>query len=97
MNHGSFAQTVENLFSLSFLVKDQRVALTKNAELGMCALKRKAPEQSDFDSGRAENMQFVIALDRATWQTLAEHVAPEECLMKHRGEGQRAGKAARRA
>mmetsp|Transcript_4317 Transcript_4317/g.12162 ORF Transcript_4317/g.12162 Transcript_4317/m.12162 type:complete len:316 (+) Transcript_4317:236-1183(+) len=83
MNHSSFAQTVENLFSLSFLVKDQRASLVKTPQ-GLGAVKRKAAEQSDFDSGRAENMQFIMALDMAVWRALREHVAPGQCLMKPR-------------
>mmetsp|Transcript_7525 Transcript_7525/g.19071 ORF Transcript_7525/g.19071 Transcript_7525/m.19071 type:complete len:326 (-) Transcript_7525:207-1184(-) len=87
MNHDSFAQTVENLFSLSFLVKDAKVGLQRSAELGICAIKRRAPDQADFEAKRAENMQFIIGLDMETWRELCTHVTPEQCLMRHRNDG----------
>lgn len=90
MNHESFAQTVENLFSLSFLVKDERVALKKTPK-GLAAFKKKRAEHADFESGRAENMQFVIQMDMNLWRDLKDHVRPSECLVKNRPKRDDAG------
>jgi hypothetical protein len=38
MNRASFAQTVENLFTLSFLVRDNKVALEVGGRAGVCVL-----------------------------------------------------------
>ena len=83
MNHGSFAQTVENLFTLSFLVKDQRVRLVKDPK-GLAVVRAKQAEPADFESGRAENMQFIIQMDMSLWNELKQEVEPSQCLMQNR-------------
>ncbi len=84
MNHASFAQTVENLFTLSFLVKEGRVALEEGADgRGVRVVARGRPA-----GGRAEPLpvQFVVALDFGEWARWRAAVCPEDCVMPHRGQ-----------
>ncbi len=84
MNHASFAQTVENLFTLSFLVKEGRVALEEGADgRGVRVVARGRPA-----GGRAEPLpvQFVIALNFEEWARWRAAVRPEDCVMPHRDQ-----------
>uniref|UniRef100_A0A061R5V0 Non-structural maintenance of chromosomes element 4 n=1 Tax=Tetraselmis sp. GSL018 TaxID=582737 RepID=A0A061R5V0_9CHLO len=85
LNHQSFSQTVENLFSLSFLVKDQVAKLLPTPE-GIAVLRTKRASAVDFSSGSAENMQFVIPLDMHLWRDLCRRVDPGTCVMSHRDQ-----------
>lgn len=84
-NGGCFAQTVENLFTLSFLVKDGRVELKRApGDRGvLVTLAADQPVAEDFRSGKAAAMQFVFRLDVADWEA-ARGRMPQQPLMPHR-------------
>ncbi|KXZ45502.1 hypothetical protein GPECTOR_54g244 [Gonium pectorale] len=81
LNPNCFSQTVENMFTLSFLVRDNRVQVL-STEKGLCirALDPKKPE----NSGKGQQTQFVVALHTDDWHKMRQKVAPERCLMPHR-------------
>ncbi|KAI0320896.1 Nse4 C-terminal-domain-containing protein [Amylostereum chailletii] len=70
INPHDFAQSVENLFYLSFLIRDGVCALQIDAEseweprIYIC----EAPSQSDYDEG-LKKQQLVLELDMETWET----------------------------
>jgi len=94
-NHQSFSQTVENMFTLAFLVRDGRVQLLHNPDVGMIARRaltkhqKQQLQQQQADSSRGaktleEQQQFVIALTQEDWQDMTRVVRKEDCAMKHR-------------
>ncbi len=82
-NGASFAQTVENIFTLSFLVKDGLVRLSKGQRGGVVAQLASRPEPADFASRSAEVMQFVLRLGVADWDAARERM-PLEPRIPHR-------------
>ncbi|KAF8063801.1 NSE4A [Scenedesmus sp. PABB004] len=84
-SHASFAETVENVFTLSFLVRDQRVRLLPDTEAGLQvqwvseADKAGAPAPGGDGAG-----QFVMALTMQDWQLMKALVPPGVCVMPHR-------------
>ena len=81
-NAASFAQTVENTFYLSFLVKKGAVALARGPEgKGVSVV----AAEGGGASGGADLDQFVVHLDYATWASLRAKM-PGEPMMKHRDD-----------
>ncbi|WZN66686.1 non-structural maintenance of chromosomes element 4 [Chloropicon roscoffensis] len=86
-NPKSFAQTVENIFTLSFLVKDGRVTLADNDD----------PSKSERilvgatgTSGRTDpevvsQVQYISSFSMRVWRKMKEELGPNSvCLMAHR-------------
>jgi len=63
----SFAATVENMFYVSFLVRDKLVRLVVNKETGLPTISRVRKEET-FDG--AEGVQHITSIDRDTWTKL---------------------------
>ena len=84
-NGACFAQTVENLFTLSFLVKDGHVELKRGpGDRGvLVTLAHDQPVAEDFRSGRAAAMQFIFRLDVADWEAARPRM-PKQPLIPHR-------------
>jgi non-structural maintenance of chromosomes element 4 len=86
INHGSFSQTVENIFTLSFLVRDGRVSLHKTDE-GIEVRKVTKEQSRAAGEGGAERMQFVMTLSIGEWKTWCGAVRKENALMPDRDGG----------
>jgi len=87
LNHKSFAQTVENLFALSFLVRDARVELRPGADGEGMMVFRKVKQNratAEREATEAERVQFVTRLDVEIWEEWKLVVDEEATMMKHR-------------
>lgn len=86
INPHSFAQTIENLFYVSFLVKDGYVKLSKDDD-GLPTLRTHEPgnleERRDKQSSRH---QAIFSLNFQTWRKLVQAFDIKEPLIPHRDE-----------
>ncbi|EON64421.1 hypothetical protein W97_03652 [Coniosporium apollinis CBS 100218] len=90
VNPHSFGQTIENLFYISFLIKEGTVAVEKDHE-GLPVLVPSKPRKiADQREQNISRNQAIFSLDWPTWQSLIEAFDIEEPLIPHRqdDEGQ---------
>lgn len=89
LNRQSFSQTVENIFSLSFLVKDGRVAIMYDSDGTHFVAPKNAPSAHDRQSGLVTNKQFVFRYDWTCWKIMQEKLEAGAELMPDRLEPER--------
>ncbi|KAG2426590.1 hypothetical protein HXX76_012906 [Chlamydomonas incerta] len=87
LNTASFAQTVENIFTLSFLVRDNHVALVEDEQRGWCVRpleggKAKAAQQQAAEG--IPQLQFIMSFHLNDWEEMKAFVRRSDCLMPHR-------------
>ncbi|CAL1373194.1 unnamed protein product [Linum trigynum] len=84
LNRKSFAQTVENLFALSFLVKDGRVEIVVDEDSNHFVLPRNAPASESVMSKEVAYRHFVFRFGFRDWQMMMAGVLDGEELMPNR-------------
>lgn len=89
INHDSFAQTIENIFTLSFLVRDGRVSLSNSPE-GIVVTRQTGGGRGGGDGQQQtqqkdkERVQFVMTLSMKQWNEWKQLVRRENALMPNR-------------
>ncbi|TMW99028.1 hypothetical protein EJD97_003160 [Solanum chilense] len=84
VNRKSFAQSIENLFALSFLVKDGRVVIDVDENGSHFLSPRNGPDAKLVKSGEVKYSHFVFRLDFADWELMKNAVPEGEELMPNR-------------
>ncbi|KAF9263266.1 hypothetical protein L218DRAFT_959284 [Marasmius fiardii PR-910] len=83
VNPNDFAQSVENMFYLSFLIRDGKVALETNEEGEMMIFMCSQPSQEDFENGLRKR-QLVLELNMETWRSAIEAFNLKEPMIPQR-------------
>ncbi|KAL7931099.1 Nse4 C-terminal domain-containing protein [Trichoderma chlorosporum] len=96
VNPKSFGQTIENLFYVSFLIRDGRVEIDFD-EHGLPAL---APVDREADETGAirpatSKHQAILSMDMETWQDIIDTMGIKEPMIEHRRELAVSGPGAR--
>ncbi|KAJ4194130.1 hypothetical protein NW767_003728 [Fusarium falciforme] len=96
VNPKSFGQTIENMFYVSFLIRDGRVEIDFD-EFGLPALApvdREAEEEEPTRHGAAKH-QAILSMDMETWRDIIDTFGLQEPMIAHRKEATNTGPGAR--
>lgn len=96
VNPKSFGQTIENLFYVSFLIRDGRVEIDFDED-GLPALAPVDREGDDAGAVRQSTSkhQAILSMDMETWQDIIDTLGLKEPMIEHRQELSATGPGAR--
>ncbi|KAF2028215.1 Nse4-domain-containing protein [Setomelanomma holmii] len=86
INPHDFGQTVENLFYISFLVREGNAKILKDDDGLPLLMPAKAHEISEQRENNVQKNQAVLSIDYQTWQMFIKAFDIEEPLIPHREE-----------
>ncbi|PNS15245.1 Non-structural maintenance of chromosome element 4 [Sphaceloma murrayae] len=86
VNPRSFGQTVENLFYVSFLIKEGEVGVEMDSD-GLPSLVINTESATAATARESTKHQAVFAIDMPTWKSLIKAYDIKESLIAHREEG----------
>ncbi|KAI1504960.1 Nse4 C-terminal-domain-containing protein, partial [Biscogniauxia marginata] len=95
VNPKSFGQTVENMFYVSFLIRDGRVEIEFDANEMPTLLPVARQEESHNARNSAQKQQAVLSIDMQTWKNIIEVFNITESIIPHRKEQSHQGPGAR--
>ncbi|KAI8871194.1 hypothetical protein GQ42DRAFT_166915 [Ramicandelaber brevisporus] len=90
INPYSFGQTVENLFYISFLIRDGKAAIDDEQGFPIIFASQ-PPTDEDYATGELKKRQFIMEMDHPTWQKLIKVFNITEPIIPHRAETTIAG------
>lgn len=82
----SFAQTVENMFSIAMLVGNAKVALLPDKDWGMLVQLPGGHGSGKGPTVAAAHAQMVLNMNFSTWRSMCEVVKPDDLLTEHRAD-----------
>ncbi|KAJ2484832.1 hypothetical protein EV174_002133 [Coemansia sp. RSA 2320] len=85
INPTSFSQSVENIFYVSFLIRDGKAFIDDQSGQPMIEA-CEPPQQDDYQSGLTKK-QLIFSLDHATWREIVAVYAIEACVIPPRVAG----------
>lgn len=83
VNPRSFGQTVENIFYVSFLLRDGKARLSPDDD-GQLGLFPEEPSDNEQRSKNSTRYNGIIAIDMAEWKTLVDLYDIKESMIEHR-------------
>lgn len=89
INPRLFAQSIENLFLTSFLIKDSRIKLSfVDGEPVLTQVEAEEMQEAKLPSSRVETRHHIASLDYKTWKYLVEKYDIGELFLGDRDEGE---------
>ncbi len=92
LSHDSFAHTIENVFALSFLVRDGRVRY-KRAPQGLQVVPVSRGEGAATCTAHLQRRQFVMTITFDDWERMRAAVPRDACWTSSRAGGASVGGA----
>ncbi|ATY61112.1 nuclear protein Qri2/Nse4, putative [Cordyceps militaris CM01] len=96
VNPKSFGQTVENIFYVSFLIRDGRIEIEYD-EYSLPALAPVVREEHEDESARqgSAKHQAVLSIDMRAWKDIIDTLQIKESMIEHRQEIANSGPGAK--
>ncbi|OTB01809.1 hypothetical protein M426DRAFT_63337 [Hypoxylon sp. CI-4A] len=95
VNPHSFGQTVENMFYVSFLIRDGRIRVDFDANKLPTLGPVDREDETATAKHRAQKQQAVFSLDMKTWRDIIDAFSITEPIIEHRKEQDHQGPGAR--
>ncbi|KAM5346539.1 hypothetical protein ACJ41O_009544 [Fusarium nematophilum] len=96
VNPKSFGQTIENMFYVSFLIRDGRVQIEYDeSDLPSLAPVERDADEEEMTRHGASKHQAILSMDMETWHDIIDTLGLEEPMIEHRKEATNTGPGAR--
>ncbi|KAG4218885.1 hypothetical protein PC116_g32635, partial [Phytophthora cactorum] len=93
VNPRSFGQTVENMFYVSFLIRDGRIKIDFDENKLPTLVDRE--DETAASKHRAQKQQAVFSIDMETWRDIVDAFNITEPIIEHRKEQSHQGPGSR--